>query len=284
MDKPSIPDGYTSFVDIMQRLFIHAPDWRIQDFSLLGALSCHPVDHGDPVAFFSALFHWQKDLAAERVVRQQLGYRLASQKSQSVGISDRSGDLDWIPAAAWRVTAPVSENSFGPVIDAAFQGHRLMISAAEGRPHGNYSPLLSLRELAVAFAAQNLPPEPDLQPVDAHLSEKPSHVNPKRSTDHEAAMILDQPGNAPKPEGAPIVTQVASWKSRGGRPPVHDWEAFWIEVACRADLDGLELENRPELRKHLLDWWHCRSDHPPEASTVDKKLAALYRSKASRQT
>ena len=76
---------------------------------------------------------------------------------------------------------------------------------------------------------------------------------------------------------APRRSNIQGGKSRGGRPATHDWDAFWVEVACWSGSNDLypEEDRRKELRKHMLVWVSGR--HPvPDDSTVDRKLSSLF--------
>jgi hypothetical protein len=65
-------------------------------------------------------------------------------------------------------------------------------------------------------------------------------------------------------------------KNQGGRPRVHDWDQFWIEVVSVANTpDG--LPDRDELREHMENFvtgW----DRPPDNSAIRAKLSKLYKS------
>lgn len=63
--------------------------------------------------------------------------------------------------------------------------------------------------------------------------------------------------------------------SRGARPRF-DWDAFWIEV-CRCIHDGLPAP-QGALVRDMLHWFSMSGASGPDASTVKKKLAPLWRS------
>ncbi len=63
----------------------------------------------------------------------------------------------------------------------------------------------------------------------------------------------------------------------GGRPPEHDWEAFWIEVARVANTpDGL-----PSTQSSLVDyidgWFETEVGKAPARSSIEEKVSKLYK-------
>jgi hypothetical protein len=62
-------------------------------------------------------------------------------------------------------------------------------------------------------------------------------------------------------------------KNPGGRPLIHDWDAFWIEIIRIALID--ELPDRPEMQRQMLAWWRERPRRPEE-SEIRKRLRQLY--------
>jgi hypothetical protein len=73
-----------------------------------------------------------------------------------------------------------------------------------------------------------------------------------------------------------------SGHSPKGRPPRHDWDAFWIEVVIYAALNGLDEEHRQELRILMEKWTAEHSENPPDETTTRKKLARLYQTARNR--
>ena len=284
LNAPSIPDGYTSFSMVMDLLYLCQTDWMPQAFSLRIALAPFPVPDQDPVTTFTTLGRWKKDQSARRQVRNHLGSCLASAKAHSVGVSTTTGELHWIPAAAWRLTSYAGPNSSStPVIEAVFGGSHMHVPGKFG---GTilYYPLLSSRELALAFDAENPPAEPEVRPIG-----EPPRAAIIRPT--EASLMNSSSGTATVGQVVPSKLssmtdgerELTTPRNRGGRPPIHAWEAFWIEVACWAAKNDLQLDDRPELRRHMLAWFAKHSSAPPDDSSVDKKLSALYAA-ATRQT
>lgn len=79
---------------------------------------------------------------------------------------------------------------------------------------------------------------------------------------------------------AESVSGPASGGNKGGRPPKHNWDNFWIEVAhwtAENDLTPAR-ERRPALRRHMLEWT-VQFHEAPDATAIDRKLAALFKSK-----
>jgi hypothetical protein len=65
----------------------------------------------------------------------------------------------------------------------------------------------------------------------------------------------------------------------GGRPPKHDWDAFWIEVAHYAAANDLEPQHRQELQRYMEDWTASKWPSPPEPATIRARLAKLYKAR-----
>jgi len=61
-------------------------------------------------------------------------------------------------------------------------------------------------------------------------------------------VILPEPAR----EQIPVVSR--DRQSRGGLPPKHDWDSFWIEVALYAAENDLDPEHRTELQRHMQKW------------------------------
>lgn len=65
-------------------------------------------------------------------------------------------------------------------------------------------------------------------------------------------------------------------RGRGGRPPVYNWDKFWIEIVTIAHTpDGLPGD-RDELQRRMMVWCATNFENPPDATTVSRKLKALY--------
>ena len=62
-------------------------------------------------------------------------------------------------------------------------------------------------------------------------------------------------------------------KNLGGRPPTHNWEAFFAEVALVGDRDNLKRgDSWMHLRRHMIKWTKDNWPDPPDESTIKKKL------------
>ncbi len=62
---------------------------------------------------------------------------------------------------------------------------------------------------------------------------------------------------------------------RRGRPPEHDWEAFWIEAVSRADIDGLP-ERQADFERQMADWFEHEQGKAPSDSQIREKAGKLY--------
>jgi hypothetical protein len=65
-------------------------------------------------------------------------------------------------------------------------------------------------------------------------------------------------------------------RSRGGRPPQHDWDEFWIEVVSYAAEKGLFREDRLELQQHMQEWTAQHWEQPPDPATIRVRLRRLF--------
>lgn len=66
-------------------------------------------------------------------------------------------------------------------------------------------------------------------------------------------------------------------RSKGGRPPSYDWEAFWIEVVHYAAKNALDKMHRPELQQHMEKWTAEKWRNSPDQATIRNKLGPLYK-------
>lgn len=266
MSERSIPDGYTSFEKVLTALYLNSADWQLSDIMLQSSLAAYMCDPDDIVAYFGGLHRWERDRSAAKLVQALLGSRLASGSATATGINCRSGELAYLPASAWRLQVRIGGNHTS-MIEAASKGTNIVVPSTSANSGGIFYPLLSRRELAVSFGAQNLPSEPELRPAQDRREMETDQLRPSVNMASSS-----QPDAQTSPsEKVSVKAGVAS------RPLKHDWDAFWIEVARKANLDGLEPEHRPSLRRHLIEWWQLNSGSPPEPTTIDKKLTMLYR-------
>lgn len=180
-----------------------------------------------------------------------LGKKLVSDTVKAAGISSRDGRLVWLPAAVWRLV--LSYPFVCTAVEAAFHGRSIQVPNQFMRGPGIFHyPVLMKRELALAFGARQPPAPPQLRPESFEYPQKT--VTP-----------------VPEKPAAPNPTE-----SKVGRPVEHDWEAFWIEVAVRMGLNGLEDVTRRELQTYMQIWCAEHSTNPPDDSTIRRKLAKLY--------
>lgn len=64
--------------------------------------------------------------------------------------------------------------------------------------------------------------------------------------------------------------------AKRGRRDKFEWEDFWVEVAIRADLDGLP-HTQADFNRDMLAWCQNKWDDVPGDSTIREKLGVLYR-------
>ena len=64
-------------------------------------------------------------------------------------------------------------------------------------------------------------------------------------------------------------------RSRGGRPPEYDWNAFVIEIIRIADLDGLP-DKQSELKERMLQWCEDTWGKQPAESAVKSRISQIY--------
>jgi len=268
LKHPTAPEGYLPFTRIIEALYANADEWGLRLPPLLAQyLAEHRVDPADMVPFSEAAQRWGRNSDVRQLVTTHLGTQLASGTVRAAGVSPANGVFAWAPAAAWRMTqfrkVKTQFQTLGghvPAIEAAFFGDNIYYPLRGSK--FAFFPVMADRDLALAFGASTPPARPALVPED--------YEQPRK------AITPVQASPAPSPDAQ---------KNRGGRPPAHDWEAFWIEVACWAAANDLipEKQNRPGLRQHMLAWSATQWTQPPDASTVDKKLAALF-ARAARET
>ena len=77
----------------------------------------------------------------------------------------------------------------------------------------------------------------------------------------------DGSGDGPAPSENP--------RSRGGRPPEYDWDAFIIEIIRIADMDALP-EKQSELKEELLQWCENTWGKQPAESSVKSRISNIY--------
>lgn len=70
-------------------------------------------------------------------------------------------------------------------------------------------------------------------------------------------------------------TQTSLPKSRAGRNPKYDWDAFFAEIAVRADLDNLP-DTQAELEKDMANWCLNEWGEQPSESTIRSKISPIY--------
>ncbi len=67
-----------------------------------------------------------------------------------------------------------------------------------------------------------------------------------------------------------------------GRPPIWDWERFWIEAVLLANTpDGLP-DKQSEFEEYMTAWFEKTSGESPAESTIREKAGKLYQVKAGK--
>ena len=95
---------------------------------------------------------------------------------------------------------------------------------------------------------------------------------------HEVVPLLisEHAGRPPGPLVEPE-TKVRSNEQtsrRGGRTPVYDWDAMWVEVVRLATED--KIKDRPALSKHLLAWFAEQGRAEPGETIFKEKMSKLF--------
>ena len=88
--------------------------------------------------------------------------------------------------------------------------------------------------------------------------------------------------NGPEDTSFKVSPQTSPSRPAGGRPPKHDWDAFWIEIVLFAAKEDIQPGDRERLRQHMNEWVAKNSKDPPEESTIAKRLKRLFDMVAAR--
>src|SRR5687768_13875436 len=75
-------------------------------------------------------------------------------------------------------------------------------------------------------------------------------------------------------EGDPTGNAVVS--AGTGRRRTYDWDAFFVEIAVRADLDGLPTA-QADFEKQMASWCENTWGKQPAESAIRDKIAPIYR-------
>lgn len=179
-----------------------------------------------------------------------LGPLLTDGRLRAAALLNDSGRLVEVPPAVWRrlpYRAPYADIGPHPqsMFEAALGGAGIDVpfdgwSSMRGRP------VLALHALAAALGAAKPPPAPAIQPESGE-QEPPSRT------------VVAAPAAA-----------------RWGRPPQHDWDAIWIEVALFMADNGSDTQDRERLQTQMAKWTAERWKTPPDPATIRAKLKALY--------
>ena len=178
-----------------------------------------------------------------------IGSSLADGTLPAIGVSLNSGALLAILPTAWRRwhrNVEGSSQRFTYAIEAAL-AEQCIWMGDEPDEQPCYA-AVALSDLARWLDAKEIPPEPPEQPAGRQAV----------------------PGSAIVPLSA-----AAAPRNLGGRFLSHDWDAFWIEVVAQLTGDALTPERRTALQRHMCEWMAGRNRHPPEDSTIRRKLQRL---------
>ncbi len=183
-----------------------------------------------------------------RVIEQWLG----ANPGRAAAINDRDGSVVWAPAATFRT----SDFLNGMQVSAAVLAlYGKAIRVPDTVDPARFYLILSCQTLALIFGAENPPEAPPQTAVDDV---------------QEVKRRVQEVSQAEPVKG----------KGKGGRQPSQDlWRPFWIEVACWAAANELipADEQRPALRRHLLDWAVQPSDMKrPSEPSIDRALTDLF--------
>ena len=197
---------------------------------------------------------------------------LSGDELRACGISASTGELVWLPAAAWRLCYVGEDGKSGELsaIEHAFAGNRIQVRGPNLQRR-SYYPLLSLRELTQVYGREPLPDAPKLVPSECVL---------------KLVATAGAPASPVKFERSQEAPHQSRSKDRGGVSPTHDWDTFWIEVVQWAAMHDLEpeIEQRRQLQRHMVDWFHNKSgDDAPDERTIRGKLSALFTSYTQRR-
>jgi hypothetical protein len=98
----------------------------------------------------------------------------------------------------------------------------------------------------------------------------------------DASMAAVNDGEGPRsPSPSSPTAPQSPLRNVGGRPPTHNWEAFWIEVAHYAALHDLDPQHRAELQRHMESWTAENWPDAPDPATIRSRLARLYNARKS---
>lgn len=71
-------------------------------------------------------------------------------------------------------------------------------------------------------------------------------------------------------------------KTTAGRPPIWDWEAFWIEAVLLANKpDGLP-DTQAGFVEHMAVWFEGKHGASPSDSQIKERASKLYNAKADK--
>lgn len=119
----------------------------------------------------------------------------------------------------------------------------------------------------------------DVGPDPEHFAASYEHHGPRfREVRFRTSEVLAVWSASREVDPTPPTASATSVPLRpsGGRPPKHDWEGFWVEVALYAAANDLHPDHRTELQQHMQTWTAERWSEPADPATIRKRLRRLY--------
>jgi len=251
MPSLDCPEGYCSFDAIAAEV-----EDRGWERSLPPAVSERLSNHwSTTTSFFRDPAAGRFELARE--ITGILGPKLISGEIRAAAIlheGKMAGEVVSVHPRTWLLRDDQQFPGRSPIEVASFSQNISILLPDGTRCQGRA--IISLAELARALGVTEPPQEPKAQPRELSMSSLQSaNLNTGQS----------QP-DAGKGRRSP-----------GGRPTIHDWDAFWIEVALYAARHDLVRDRRPELQRYMQEWAANRSDdRQMDDSTIREKLRSLF--------
>lgn len=240
---PPAPTGCTTFPAIPSLLATNAEAWGIPP----GRLPT-PADR--------------------RAYAQVIGEELGAGNGRAGGIHAYKGIYVWAPIETWR-TSDILNGKRESAAFLALNGEAIRFPFPLRMGTFTCYPFLTCRAVALMFRAENPPGEPPSSVLDGI-----------QEINGFAARPASPRAFIPAPSGQPNGGRAGD-HSKGGRPPVHDWERFYIQLAWWGAADHeFEPEGkfRPELHEAMMAWCSEQwGDDAPDERTVRLKIAAFYK-------
>ena len=183
-----------------------------------------------------------------------MGPEFISGRLRAAAVVVTSGQLIEIKPSEWRRQVPFAPRQIATV-SAACLGQMIWVRIGSGDKQ--CWAIVAEHDLAMRLGHTDAPPLPAEMPAEWLESDA-------------------SPNLAPAAEASDISCETA-FQTKRGRPPSHDWEEFWIQVAIYAARDDLKLEHRRELQTHMMKWTAEHWQNAPDQATVRSRLARLFK-------